>query len=144
VGDVELITEALAAGATAVLAGTSAATSDVAKQAIHDAYTRLKSMLRDRFAGRDGALRELDAAAAGRTEPAQWQARIGKDLHELRETLDDKVLATAHELLRLVNAAPPVIYNGNNGTSYGLSGTNEFKAKTVNFYYDRPPRPATD
>jgi hypothetical protein len=142
VADVELITEALAAGATALLAGTGAATSYIAKQTIHDAYARLRSMLRERFAGRDGALRELDAEVTGRTQP-EWQARIGKDLHELRETLDDKVFEAAHDLLRLTDPERAATYNLNTGTSSGFIGNNKFNA-AVHVYYGHPPVPATD
>jgi hypothetical protein len=137
VGDVEVITQALAAGATALLAGTGAGAEGIARQAVQDAYAQLKNLLRGRLAGRDGALRELDAET---TRQADWHDRIGGDL---RDTLDEQVIAAAHELLKLAGLQPATNHNLNTGTSHGLIGNNEIKGQ-VNFYYGHPPVPATD
>lgn len=92
-GELELITAALAAGGGA---GVTAAASS----AVQDAYTGLKNLLKHRLAGRSGTGEVLEANEA---DPGVWQARLGADLTATGAHQDRDVQAAALLLLGLVD-----------------------------------------
>ncbi|MDP9792420.1 hypothetical protein J2S43_000932 [Catenuloplanes nepalensis] len=89
---IELITAALAAGAGAGLQGT-------ASTAVHDAYERLKAMLRSGLSGHESAVRALESDDS---DAEAWQARIGEALIESGVAGDERVLLAAGHMLTLV------------------------------------------
>lgn len=92
---VEVIVAALAAGA-------GAGTSDVAKAGVVDLYTGLRDALRRRLAGRPHAEQALEV---DESDPAVWQARLGDSLAVVGADHDERILATARQLLELVDPA---------------------------------------
>lgn len=68
---------------TALVAGASAGLSGTATQAISEAYTGLKQLLRRRFAGRgqDPGMLEVEE-----TEPEAWRTRLDGRLSQLMLT----------------------------------------------------------
>jgi hypothetical protein len=93
---VELILDAVAAGATAGV-------TDATGAAVRDAYTGLREMLRHWLTSRgEQALQTLDAGQAG---SVGWQLRLSEDLIRSGADRDERLLAAARELLDRVEAA---------------------------------------
>lgn len=92
-GELELITAALAAGGSA---GVTAAASSAAQ----DVYTSLKNLLKHRLAGRGGASEVLEA---DETDPGVWQSRLGADLTATGAYQDQDIQAAALRLLGLTD-----------------------------------------
>ncbi|WP_426511071.1 hypothetical protein ACPPVO_10805 [Dactylosporangium sp. McL0621] len=111
-----MIIAALAAGASMGVSGT-------ANEAVKDAYSGLKGLIRRRFDDRDAARKALDA---DETESGVWKARIGQDLLDSGAARDGEILATAGALLKLVEAERAPVFNTRVGTSYGPVGQNHF------------------
>lgn len=99
-----MIVQALATGAAAAAAG-------VAGSAVSDGYGVLKSLIRQRFQGREQARQALELDA---TDSALWLDRIGADLQESGAAEDQEVLAAARELLLLADPG--------NATNFHISG----------------------
>jgi len=86
---VTLILAALAAGA-------SAGIGDVASQAVKDAYTGLKALIKRRFSGSPTAQRVLDAHEAA---PDAEAAPLAQELEARGATRDAEILRAAEQLL---------------------------------------------
>jgi RIP homotypic interaction motif len=97
---------------TALAAGAAAGSTDVAKSAISDTYTGLKSLLRRRLTGRERAQEALEAVE---TEPGRWQALLGDDLAESGAATDEQVITAARRLLTLTDP------DGTAATKYRVS-----------------------
>jgi predicted short-subunit dehydrogenase-like oxidoreductase (DUF2520 family) len=93
---VEMITAALAAGAGAGL-------TDTASAAVRDTYASLKDLLK-RHVG-DQNEQAVQALEADETKPGVWQANIGGALTASGAAGDKQILATARQLLALVDPA---------------------------------------
>ena len=125
---VEVITAALAAGA-------GAGFKDAASTAVRDAYAGLKDLLKRRLGTYDEqAVQALDA---DETEPEMWQARIGDALTASGAADDEKVLATARQLLGLADPGKAKTFNINLDHNYGAVG--EFNAPVT--FHQGPPVP---
>jgi hypothetical protein len=95
VDPVSLVLDALASGATRGVA-------DGASDAVGAAYSRLKRLIAERFAGNKSAEVALDEHAA---DPDTWQAPLTKALHATVVSADESVLAAARQLMELLDAA---------------------------------------
>jgi len=83
---------------TALATGASPALSETVGQAISDAYTGLKDLLRRRLA----ELRhDPEAVAADDTEPEAWRARLAGRLDAA--DVDDELLAAAEQVLAVAD-----------------------------------------
>lgn len=122
---VELIVAALA------VAGTAGLTSGV-----QDAYAGLKGLLTRRLAGRDRAVRALEAEE---TEPGVWRARLADDLTASGAATDTEILAAARRLLALADPAGSQAGKYVVTTNHGAVG--EFHAP-VTFNQGPPVPPA--
>ncbi|MFG3423353.1 hypothetical protein [Micromonospora sp. NPDC048063] len=122
---VELIVAALAAAATAGISS-----------GVQDAYSGLKGLLVKRLAGRDRAVRTLEARE---TEPRVWQASIGDDLHAAGADTDEQVLAAARAVLAQADPAGTGAGIYHVTTNYGAMG--QFNAP-VTFQQGPPVPPA--
>ncbi|MFG3054178.1 hypothetical protein ACGFZP_24925 [Kitasatospora sp. NPDC048239] len=87
---VELVTAALAAGASAGL-------TDTASSAVRDAYGTLREAVRRRVSAPGE-----EALDAGPAEPEAWEARLREELTASGADLDQELLAAAEALLALV------------------------------------------
>jgi hypothetical protein len=90
---VELIAAALAAGA-------AAASQDVARAAVTQAYDSLRKAIRSRLAGRPKAQEVLESVE---DEPGHWEASLGSDLTASGADQDQAILAAAVQLLTLTH-----------------------------------------
>ncbi|MEV6302697.1 hypothetical protein AB0M02_25015 [Actinoplanes sp. NPDC051861] len=111
---IELITAALAAGATAGLTDTTSA-------AIRDAYGALRERLTALLAGRNAeeALQELESGA----DPAAIAEEVGADLVESGAVADEQVLDAARRLLALLGPATGTGTGGATGIGAGTGST---------------------
>jgi hypothetical protein len=100
-----MIVQALATGAAAGAAG-------VMGSAVSDGYGVLKSLIRQRFQGREEARQALELDA---TDSSLWLDRIGADLQESGAVEDQQILAAARELL--------VLADPGNATNFHITGT---------------------
>jgi hypothetical protein len=128
---IEVITTALAAGA-------SVGMKETASAAVRDAYSNLKSLLVQRFADRDDPAAQ--ALEADETEPRVWQTRLGGALNTSGAVDDDEVLAAARRLLALADAETVRTTHIDVVTNYGAVG-GEFSGP-VTFNQDAPVPPA--
>jgi hypothetical protein len=92
---ISLIIAALAAGAIAGV-------KDTASQAVTDAYTGLKSLLRRRFAGNQQAEAALDQAER---QPGSDQAPLAEHLRAAGADSDEELIRTARALLEQADPA---------------------------------------
>lgn len=92
---ISLIIAALAAGA---LAGVT----DAAGQAVKDAYTGLKALIRRRFAGNREAETALDRAEQ---QPESDQAQLAQHLRTADAADDEELIRAAQALLRQADPA---------------------------------------
>ncbi|GIE29422.1 hypothetical protein Ait01nite_024670 [Actinoplanes italicus] len=90
---IELIAAALAAGA-------AAASQDVARAAVAEAYDSLRNAIRRRLTGRPKAQDVLESVE---DEPGHWEASLGSDLAASGADQDQAILAAAIRLLTLTH-----------------------------------------
>lgn len=90
---VSIVLAALAAGATA-------AAKDTTSQAIKDAYSGLKSLLKQRFAKKPQA--EM-ALAEYEKDKDTWKKPLQKSLIEAEIDRDEAIMHQAQEILKLIN-----------------------------------------
>lgn len=90
---VSLIIAALAAGASGAL-------KDTAGEAIKDAYSGLKSLLKRKLAGRQLAQDVIDKHE---TAPADWEKPLRNELGEAGLGEDEEVIGAAQKLLAQVD-----------------------------------------
>jgi hypothetical protein len=90
---VSMVLGALAAGATA-------AAQDTASQAVKDAYTSLKTLVKKRFEKKPQA--EM-ALAEYEQDPATWEKPLQKSLVEAGADQDEALVRQAQQVLKLVN-----------------------------------------
>ena len=93
---VTLITSALAAGA-------GAAAQDVASAAVVDTYGSLRDAVRRLFRGRREAEEALEQHEG---DPEAWQAVLAAALAQAGAGQDERALAAARDLLRLLGREP--------------------------------------
>jgi hypothetical protein len=96
---VTLIVTALAAGSGE---GALEALDDDVKDAIRAAYAALRGLVRNRVCDQPGA--EL-VLAQYEDDPGTWETPLAKMLHDTGGAVDANLLAVAHALLELVDAA---------------------------------------
>jgi hypothetical protein len=87
---------------TALAAGAASALQDGASAAVKDAYTRVRALVRRRFAGRpkgELVLAEHEAA------PQTWQAPLAAELAAAGADGDADLVAAAQALMSLVDEA---------------------------------------
>src|SRR3984893_5116252 len=87
---------------TALAAGAASALQDGASAAVKDAYTRVRALVRRRFAGRpkgELVLAEHEAA------PQTWQAPLAAELAAAGADGDADLVAAAQALMSLVDGA---------------------------------------
>lgn len=106
---IELILGALVAGATA-------ASQNVAAQAVKDAYDGLKTLLRDRFRDRPQATVALDQHAL---DPSTWEAPLKKELETSGAEKDPAILAAARRLQDELTSSGVVLASGQNSMAVG-------------------------
>lgn len=127
---VEVITAALAAGA-------SVGVKDTASAVVKDAYADLKALLRHRMGSHeDQVVQELEAGEAG---PGVWQARISGVLVESGAVDDARVLDAARRLLALADPDKARALHIDVDTNFGAIG--EFHAPVT--FHQAPPVPPT-
>jgi hypothetical protein len=85
---------------TALTAGMAAAAQTVAGDTIKDAYTGLKSLLQQKFAGKQGA--EV-ALQEHETDPTTWEAPLRQALTQAQVDQDEAVIKAAQKVMTLVN-----------------------------------------
>jgi Flp pilus assembly protein TadD len=85
---------------TALAAGATAATQDMASQAVKDAYAGLKALVKKRFEKRPHA---ETALAEYEHDPDTWEKPLQKSLLETRADQDEALVRQAELLLKLVN-----------------------------------------
>jgi hypothetical protein len=96
---ITLVVTALAAGSRK---GALEALKDDVKDAIEAAYATLSGLVRNRVCDQPGA--EL-VLAQYEDEPGTWETPLAKMLHDTGAAVDANLLAVAHALLELVDAA---------------------------------------
>ena len=87
---------------TALAAGAAEALKDGAAQAVKDAYTRLKGLVANRFAGHAKAGLVL---AEHEVDTQTWQAPLAAQLSTVGAETDTDLVAAAQALMSLVDAA---------------------------------------
>ncbi len=127
---VEVITAALAAGA-------SVGVKDTASAALRDAYAGLIALLRHRLGSREDQV--VQALEADASNPEAWQARIGEALARSGAAEDAQILAAARWLLALADPDKAKALHIDVGTNYGAIG--KFDAPVT--FHQVPPVPPT-
>lgn len=92
---VSLVVGALAAGAAKGI-------GEAAASAVKDTYAELKQRVRSRFGGREDLELALEQHEA---DPATWHAPLVKAVTETEAAADKSILATAQQLMELVDPA---------------------------------------
>ena len=87
---------------TALAAGAASALQDGASSVVKDAYSRLKALVKKRFAGRpDGEL----VLARHEAAPQTWEAPLAEELSAAGAEGDADLVAAAQALMNLVDEA---------------------------------------
>jgi len=84
---------------TALAAGAAASVKDTANQAVKDAYNGLKTLIKNKFAGKPDA--EM-ALAQHEKKPDVWKAPLEEGLKETGVDRDQDISASAQQLMKLV------------------------------------------
>ena len=84
---------------SALTTGVATATQTVAGDAIKDAYARLKSLLQQKFAGKQGA--EV-ALKEHETDPTTWETPLKKALAQAQVDQDQEIVEAAKKVMTLV------------------------------------------
>jgi hypothetical protein len=85
---------------TALTAGVLAAAQTVTGDAVKDAYTGLKGLLQQKFAGKHSA--EV-ALIEHETDPTTWEAPLKKALTQAQADQDEAIVKAAQRVMTLVN-----------------------------------------
>jgi hypothetical protein len=85
---------------SALTAGAAAAVQAVAGDAIKDAYAGLKSLLQQKFMGKQSAEVALDEHE---TDPATWEEPLKKALMQEQADHDEAIIKAAQKVMTLVN-----------------------------------------
>ena len=87
---------------TALAAGASAGAISALQDDVQAAYSQLRGLVTTRVAGQPGA--EL-VLAQYEDHPGTWETPLAKMLHDTGAAVDANLLAVAHALLELADAA---------------------------------------
>ncbi len=122
---------------TALVAGAAASTQDTANQAIKDAYSGLKTLLRRLFAEKPRAQDILNEYEA---DHETYEKPLKKLLIETRAEQDADLLAAAEHVMQLTQ--PQQLGMGkftiqNTGT---VQGQNIGDDQNITQYFDKPPQ----
>lgn len=82
---------------TALVAGATAASKDIAGQAVKDAYKGLKDLIKDKFKSEPKAQMVLEEHE---TDPETYAAPLKKKLAETGADKDEAIIKAAQELLK--------------------------------------------
>lgn len=112
---------------TALVAGATAASKDIAGQAVKDAYKGLKDLIKDKFKSEPKAQMVLEEHE---TDPEAYEVPLKKKLAEAGADKDEAIIKAAEEVMKKED--PQGFEEGKYNTSvtvqgdvFGVAGTNQ-------------------
>lgn len=122
---------------TALAAGASVSVKDVTNQAVKDAYNGLKSLIKNRFAGKPAA--EV-ALAEHEKKPDVWKAPLEEGLKEADVDQDQDIIAAAQQLMRLVQPQQAAMGKYNVQITGDVQGYAQGDYQQVTMNFGEPPK----
>jgi hypothetical protein len=117
---------------TALTAGAAASVKDVSSQAVKDAYNGLKTLIKNRFAGKPAA---ETALAEHAKKPDVWKAPLEENLKETGINQDQDIIAAAQQLMKLIQPQQAAMGKYNVQITGNVQGyaQGDYQQVTMNF-----------
>jgi|SRR5947209_2322751 len=117
---------------TALTAGAASSAKDTASQAVKDAYNGLKALIKKKFVGKPAA--EV-ALVEHEKKPDVWKAPLEENLKETGIDQDQEIIATAQQLMKLVQPQQAALGKYNVQITGNVQGfaQGDYQQVTTNF-----------
>jgi hypothetical protein len=122
---------------TALGAGAAAGGQSVASNAIKDAYTGLKTLVRRKFVGEPGS--EL-ALQEHESDPQTWEAPLKKALAEAHIEQDAAIIEAAQKMMTLVQPQQAAMGKYNVQITGNVQGYSQGDYQQVKMYFGNDPK----